>query len=258
VTEHPYRLVFESEGAFFEGRPEDYTVGDCTPRRYRNPTLAAGMVALNMIDTLGTGIGKMVRGQIRRHLPLPDHDTTDSGSVRFTLHGRVIDPAYSRMLITRTDLPLPDVVALDRVQKRLPISQDDARRLRKAPLIEGRRPNLHVSAGLARMTDQQAEVIATRRQDNLFLGKLVVDYLTEYGSATRPEIDDLLGDKVGGGMTPSQARRRIAHLLTSMRLAGRIRIDHPGRGGRWTLTESDKDQSEGAARSIGEPLIHHA
>ena len=90
VTEHPYRLVFESEGAFFEGRPEDYTVGDRTPRRYRNPTLAAGMVALNMIDTLGTGIGKMVRGQIRRHLPLPDHDASGPDSVRVTLHGRVL------------------------------------------------------------------------------------------------------------------------------------------------------------------------
>ena len=250
VTEHPYRLVFESEGRFFDGRPEDYAAGDRTPRRYRNPTLAMGMVALNMIDTLGTGIGKMVRGQIKRHLPLPDHDAADRDRVTLTLHGRVIDPAYSRMLISRTDLLLPDVVALDRVQKRLPISETDAKRLRKAGLVEGRRPNLHVSAGLARMTDQQAEVIATRRQDDLFLGKLVIDYLTQFGSATRPEIDGLLREKVGGGVTPTQARRRIAHLLSSMRSEGRIEVDHPGRGGRWTLVESNKDHDAGAERTV--------
>ena len=242
VTEHPYKLTFESEGRFFDGRPEDYATGDRTPRRYRNPTLVAGMVALNMIDTMGTGIGKMVRGQIRRHLPLPDHDVAgDPERVKVTLHGRVIDPAYSRMLIARTDLPLSDVVTLDRVQKRLPIAKTDAARLRKAGLVEGRRSNLHVSAGLAQLTDQQAEVIANRRQDDLFLGKLVVDYLTEYGSATRPEIDRMLSGKVGGGLTASQETRRIAHLLTVMRREGRIEVDRPGPGGIWTLAAPDKD-----------------
>lgn len=251
VTEHPYELTFESEGRFFDGRPEEYVTGDRTPRRYRNPTLVAGMVALNMIDTMGTGIGKMVRGQIRRHLPLPDHDVvSDPERVRVTLYGRVIDPAYSRMLIARTDLSPSDVVVLDRVQKRLPIAKDEAARLRKAGLVEGRYPNLHVSARLARLTDQQAEVITNRRQDDQFLCKLVVDYLTEYGSATRPKLDELLRTKVGGGLTASQARRRIAHLLTLLRREGRIEVDRPGPGGRWVLSSLTKDHDPGAVDAV--------
>ena len=254
VTEHPHELTFESEGRFFDGRPEDYATGDRTPRRYRNTTLVNGMVALNMIDTMGTGIGKMVRGQVRRHLPLPDHDIADEPErVKLTLHGRVIDPAYSRMLIARTDLPLPDVIALDRVQKRLPIEKADAARLRKAGLVEGRYPNLHVSAGLARLTGQQAEVITNRRQDDEFLGKLVMDYLAQYESATRPAIDELLRQKVGGGsLTASQVTRRIANVLTKMREAGRIEVDRPGRGGIWTLAESNKDHEVGSEWTVRE------
>src|SRR5690606_34006542 len=37
VTEQPDRLIFENEGGFFEGQPDEYILGDKTPRRYRNP-----------------------------------------------------------------------------------------------------------------------------------------------------------------------------------------------------------------------------
>jgi ATP-dependent DNA helicase RecG len=57
-----------------------------------------------------------------------------------------VDLAYSRLLIQKTDLPLADVLALDRVQKKLPIPDEAAARLRKAGLIEGRKPNHFVSA----------------------------------------------------------------------------------------------------------------
>jgi len=53
-------LVFENEVSFFEGKPEDYLTGQRTPRRYRNPLLAHAMVALNLIDTLGYGIHRMM------------------------------------------------------------------------------------------------------------------------------------------------------------------------------------------------------
>ena len=39
VTERPDRLIFENEGAFFEGLPTDYYSGNKIPRRYRNPFL---------------------------------------------------------------------------------------------------------------------------------------------------------------------------------------------------------------------------
>jgi len=51
VTESVDRLVMDNDGSFFEGQPDDYVLGDRTPKRYRNPFLTQAMVELNMIDT---------------------------------------------------------------------------------------------------------------------------------------------------------------------------------------------------------------
>lgn len=164
VTELPDRLVFENEGNFFEGQPDEYIQGDKTPRRYRNPALALAMVELNMIDTMGYGIHSIYAGQARRYFPLPDYDLSDPGAVKLTIYGGVVDPAYSRLLIQKTDLPLADVLALDRVQKKLPIPDEAATRLRRSRLIEGRKPNYHVSAAVAEATANKADYIRTGRR----------------------------------------------------------------------------------------------
>lgn len=60
---------------------------------------------------------------------------------------------YTRMLMARADLDLMDVIALDKVQKGKPISEDVFRSLKAKKLIEGRRPNLIVSAAVAAATE---------------------------------------------------------------------------------------------------------
>lgn len=217
VTEQPDRLIFENEGLFFEGQPAEYILGDKTPRRYRNPFLTQAMAELNMIDTMGYGIHLMYRGQVKRYLPLPDYDFSQSNAVRLTLYGGVVDPAYSRMLIQKTDLPLVDVLALDRVQKKLPILNDAATRLRKAGLIEGRKPNLHVSALVANATESKVDYIRTRTQDDEFYTKLLIDYLEQFGQASRAEINKLLMDKLSDALSQEQKEVKIANLLTKLR-----------------------------------------
>ncbi len=69
--------------------------------------------------------------------------------VKMTVYGHVVDPAFSRMLIQKTDLPLTDILCLDRIQKKLPVPVATIRLLRRCGLIEGRQPNIHVSADLA-------------------------------------------------------------------------------------------------------------
>ena len=217
VTEQPDRLIFENEGLFFEGQPAEYILVDKTPRRYRNPFLTQAMAELNMIDTMGYGIHLMYRGQVKRYLPLPDYDFSQSNAVRLTLYGGVVDPAYSRMLIQKTDLPLVDVLALDRVQKKLPILNDAATRLRKAGLIEGRKPNLHVSALVANATESKVDYIRTRTQDDEFYTKLLIDYLEQFGQASRAEINKLLMDKLSDALSQEQKEVKIANLLTKLR-----------------------------------------
>lgn len=81
VTEYPDKLVFENEGGFFEGIPDDYIKGEKTPRRYRNPFLAQAMTELNMIDTMGCGIHEIHLGQAERFFPMPDYNLENPNSV---------------------------------------------------------------------------------------------------------------------------------------------------------------------------------
>lgn len=222
VTEQPDRLIFANEGSFFDGQPDEYIEGTKIPRRYRNPFLAQAMAELNMIDTMGYGIRDMYAGQARRYFPMPDYDLNEPGAVKLTLYGGVVDIAYSRLLIQKTTLPLADVLALDRVQKKLPIPDEAAARLRKAGLIEGRKPNYFVSAVVASATASKADYIRTRAQDDEFYAKLVTDYLEKFGQADRAEINKLLLDKLSDALDAGQKEKKIANLLTKLRRAERI------------------------------------
>lgn len=237
VTEWPDRLVLENEGSFFEGRPEDYIAGDKTPRRYRNPFLTQAMAELNMIDTMGFGIHAMHVGQARRYFPMPDYDLSEPQAVKMTIHGRVVDPAYSRLLIQKTDLPLEDILALDRVQKRLPVDEGLVKHLRKAGLIEGRKPNLHVSATVAEATNSKAEYIRTRGFDDAHYKEMILGLIRQFGSANRQEIDRLLAGKLSDALDEEQKQNKISNLLSNLRRAKRIRNAGSRKAPIWVLAE---------------------
>ena len=217
VSEEIGCLVLENEGEFFEGEPLDYVLGDRTPRRYRNPFLVQAMTRLNMIDTMGFGIHSMYKAQKARYFPMPDYDLDEPDVVKLTIHGKIISEAYSRLLIVNTDIPLNDVFALDRVQKRLPIDDDTRKRLRKQRLIEGRKPNLRVSSDVAAATGTEVDYIRSRPHPDAHYEKMIVDYLTEFGSANREKIDELLLDLLSTGLTETQKKTKVSRLLTSLK-----------------------------------------
>lgn len=222
VIEYPDRLVLENEGAFYEGKPEDYILRDHVPRRYRNAFLAQAMTELNMIDHMGFGILDIYQRQRQRFFPLPDYDVDATEMVRLTIHGRVVDPAYTRLLMHEAGLPLVDVLALDRVQKRLPVADDALRHLRRRKLVEGRKPNIHVSAKVAAATDSKAEYIRTRAQDDEHYARLICDYLGRFEKADRAELDNLLIGKLSDALSGEQKQDKISNLLTKLRRQGRI------------------------------------
>ena len=237
VTETPTTLIFENEGQFFEGEPDDYIAGDRTPRRYRNPFLAQAMAELNMIDTMGYGIHWMHREQARRYFPMPDYDLSETGAVRMTVYGSVVDLAYSRLLIQKTDLPLADVLALDRVQKKLPIPESAVARLKRSGLIEGRKPHFHVSAAVAGVTAGKVDYIHTRAQDDEFYAKLLTDYLIKFGQANRQVVNQLLLSKLSDALDEDQKASKISNLLTKLRRNGNIVNMGSDREPRWQIAE---------------------
>lgn len=237
VIEKTDKLIFENEGSFYEGKPDDYVLGEKTPHRYRNPFLVQAMVELGMIDTMGYGIHRMHRGQAKRYFPLPDYDLSEANAVRMTIYGGVVDSAYSQMLMQKTDLPFEDVLALDRVQKKLSIPDDAITRLRRGGLIEGRKPNLHVSAIVADATDSRADYIRTRAQDDAHYAKLIIDYLQEYKKASRQEIDKMLWKILSEALDDSQKSHKISNLLSNLRRSGKIKNHGSNKTPEWRLAE---------------------
>ena len=139
------------------------------------------------------------------------------------------------MLIQKTGLPLADILALDRVQKKLPLDNETITHLRRAKLIEGRKPHLYVSAAIASATSSQADYIRTRAQDNTFYIRLVNDYLAKFGTASRKEIERLLWDKLSDALDAPQRAAKIGNLLTRMRKAGMIESTGLPKTSRWKI-----------------------
>lgn len=237
VTEWLDKLTFENDGGFFEGVPADYLSGNKTPRRYRNPFLVNAMAELGMIDTMGYGIYQMHVGQARRYFPMPDYDLIDPKVTRLTLYGGIIDQAYSEILLQETQLPLRDILALDRVQKKLPIDTELVKSLRQAGLIEGRKPNLYVSASVAKVTDGKVAYIHMRAQNDDYYVKLIMDYLTEFDQASRSDIEDLLLVKLSDALDLEQKKNKISNLLTNMRRNGKIVNTGSRKLPTWELAE---------------------
>lgn len=237
VTERPDRLIMENEGGFFEGQPEDYVLRDRVPRRYRNPFLTQAMTELNMIDHMGYGIQDIYRRQRQRFFPLPDYDLSEANVVRLTIHGRIVDAAYSQLLMQQTGLPLADVLALDRVQKHLPITDDAIRHLRQKHLIEGRKPNFFISASVADATSQKAHYIKMRSFHDYHYEEMIVGYLREFEPASRKDLDELLRAKLSDALDETQKTHKIGNLLSALRRKGRIRNFGSTASPKWRLTE---------------------
>jgi len=201
-------------------------------------------IELNMIDTMGYGIHEIHTGQARRYFPMPDYDLDDPEAVKMTVYGSVVDPAYSRLLIQKIDLPLDEILALDRVQKRLPLTDAMIKRLRRDGLIEGRKPNLHVSATVAKTTASKVDYIRTRAQDDDYYAKLLTDYLHKFGEASREEINKLLLPKLSDSLSDDQKTTKINNLLTKWRRAELIKNLGSDRVSRWSLAEKNAENKK--------------
>ncbi len=231
VTEKIDRLIFSNAGSFFEGNPEDYTEGDKTPDRYRNPWLANAMVNLGMIDRLGYGIHTIYLAQRRRFFPLPDYILSEPQKVVLQVYGHAIDENYSKMLIERRDLPLSNVVLLDRVQKKLPVTDDAAAFLKRERLIEGRKPNYFVAASIAAATDDKAAYIRNKAFDDEHYKKMIEAFLQKFKTGTRQDFETLITEKLSDVLTERQKKDKVKNILQAMKREGKIRLN----GKNWQL-----------------------
>jgi ATP-dependent DNA helicase RecG len=179
----------------------------------------------------------MFERQRQRNFPMPDYDLSEPQRVKVRIFGKVIDENYTRMLLTRTDLSIWDVIALDKVQKGKLPTAEELKALKKKRLIEGRRPNYFVSAEVAVATETYEDYLNKRGIDKDYCQKMVVDLLKKQGMASRKSIEGLLLNKLSAALSENQRKNFITNLLQEMR---RNEIIQPvkgkrGRGAKWEL-----------------------
>ena len=234
VTEYPDHVQFSNAGAFLPGTVEKVLYDKGRPRRYPNKQLAEAMVELKMIDTLGSGIRRMFVKQRDRYMPMPDYKI-ETDSVTVDVPGKVLDARYCSLLIKKTDLTFKEIVLLDRVQKGVRLEKDALAFLRKRGLVEGRVTNLMISAKIAAATNQLAEYIKTRAANDNNFRRMILDYLEQWKSASREDINKLLLDKLPKGMSVEQGVVKISTLLTSLRRTGHIVNVGSCKKSKWVL-----------------------
>ncbi|MFZ5517682.1 MAG: RNA-binding domain-containing protein [Candidatus Zhuqueibacterota bacterium] len=216
VIEKSDELLFSNEGIFLPGSIEAVIEQDWPPKYYRNQFLANAMFHLNMIDTIGGGIKKMFTLQKNRYFPLPTYTLDRADEVTVKIIGKVIDENYTRMLIQHSDLDLKIVILLDKIQKKIQLTKDEFRILKRQNLIEGRYPNLFVAAKIASITGDKTRYIKNRAFDDAHYKQMVIAYLEKYDSANRTDIDELLMNKLSDALDETQKKKKIANLLSQM------------------------------------------
>ena len=189
------KLMFLNKGGFIPKTIGNVLSSDAPETVYRNKFLANAMVSLNMIDTIGSGIVKMFNVQRKKFFPLPDYNF-DKNSVQVTIEGKVLDINYASKLASVPDLRLQDIILLDKIQKGKNLTASEAKELKNKKLIEGKRPNLHISSSVARHTGQEPEYISMKGIDDEYAKKILIDYLKEFKRAKRSDLVKALAGKL--------------------------------------------------------------
>ncbi len=237
VVEYEDRLVIVNKGSFLPGDVESVIRRDAPFSVYRNALLAQAMVGLQMIDTIGSGIKRIFQAQKMRSFPLPDFDFTVPNEVKVVISNKVLDERYTRMLLARADLDLWGVIALDKVQKGLSLTEDEFKSVKAMKLIEGRRPNLFVSAEVAAATDDKVANIRNRAFDKEYYKDLVVACLKEFSEANRQQIDRLLKGKLSNALDGDQKKKFVTNLLQEMKRDGTIAPSGTTRWAKWRMSK---------------------
>lgn len=222
VVEHEDgKLVFINSGSFIPSSIEEVVIGDAPEPTYRNPFLVEAMINLNMIDAIGSGIRRMFDIQRKKYFPMPEYDFTGR-KVKLTITGKVIDLNYARKIAAMPDLSLPDIIALDKVAKGKKLNEAEIREMKGKGLIEGRKPNFHISATVAKVTGEQADYIRQRGIDDAYCQQMIQEYLRKFGEGKREDFEKVVLDKLPEVLTLQQKRNKVRNILQKMRREGLI------------------------------------
>lgn len=234
-------LSFTNSGDFIPKSVEEVVTSESPEPNYRNTFLVGAMVNLNMIDTIGSGIKRMFRIQKDKYFPLPEYDFSNN-KVKVTIIGKVVDLNYARKLAELPTLSLDEIILLDKVAKQKSLSDNQIKSLKAKYLIEGRKPNFHISSDVAEVVGEKASYIKQRGFKDDHYKKMIIDYLRTYGQASKKELDELLLDILPSVLNKNQKENKIRNIIYSLSKKDQI-IENNGtnRKPQWVLSLSKKE-----------------
>jgi ATP-dependent DNA helicase RecG len=159
LDEYEDSIVISNPGRFLPGNIEAVLKVGYTPPYYRNQLLSEAMAKFNLIDTAQMGIRKVFNIQRNRYFPMPDYAFETPPKVAVTVYGQVIDENTMRLLFDRPSLDIEDVFLIDKVQKKLPFSKKQVKRLRDLNIIKGKMPNIFVSSSSTKTIVQKNSIL---------------------------------------------------------------------------------------------------
>lgn len=222
VESEDSKLIFLNKGSFIPISIENVLKSDAPESVYRNRFLAVAMVNLNMIDTIGSGIVKMFNVQRKKFFPLPDY-SFENNAVQVVIEGKILDINYASKLAAIPDLTLQEIILLDKVQKRKPLTAKEAKKLKSKNLIEGRKPNYHISSNVAEVTGDKSSYIKQRGIDNEYCQKIIIDYLRKFKKGNKLDFENILLSKLPDVLDIEQKKNKIKNNLQYLRKQGIIK-----------------------------------
>lgn len=240
LDEEEDEITLRNPGSFLPGSIEVALQKNYTPPFYRNQLLAETMMKFNMIDTQSMGIRKVFKIQQEKYFPMPDYDLSVGNQVGVTIYGKVLDENYTNLLFEHPEFDLQTVFLIDQVQKRHPITNEQAKYLRKLNVIEGRMPNIYISADIASSLEKKEQYVKNKGFDDEYYRNLIVKYLQEYKSGTKNNFKVLLMNKLPDNLTDDQKENKIRNLLHSLKRKGIIQCDTKySRNAIWVLSSDE-------------------
>ena len=238
LNEMEDKLIITNPGSFLPGSIEPVLQPSYNPPFYRNQLLAETMVKLNMIDTQTMGIRRVFYIQKEKYFPLPDYDFATPRQVKVTVYGKVLDLNYTRVLFDNPDYDLSTVYLIDRVQKHEPLSKEAVKYLRKLGVIEGKVPNLYISAKVAETIDEKAQYVKNKGFDDDAYKKWIISYLETYQKGKKQDFLVLLNEKLPDTMDDKKKESKVKNLLYALKKEGVITTDSSNkRLANWILAK---------------------
>lgn len=236
LNEFEDSIILTNPGTFLPGGIEPVLEPSYNPPFYRNQLLAQTMVNFNLIDTQTTGIRRAFRIQQEKYFPLPDYDFSRKNEVVVKIYGKILDENYTFILFENPNFDLTTVYLVDCVQKHKPINKEAVKYLRRLGVIEGKIPNIYISAKMAASLDEKAQYVKNKGFEEEAYQKWVISYLETYKKGKKQDFIELLKDKLPDTLDDRQKESKVRNLLKKMKKEGLITTDSDNkRLANWVL-----------------------